>query len=91
MYSEIISKRKFQNIDTNDTTIISEDKHSIFYKKNKFELKENDIIFCNSFTIDSLFDELNKIDTLKNLKLITHQSDMLISHKLFKKKPKYKM
>jgi len=87
VYSEIISKRKFQNIDTNDTTIISEDKHSIFYKKNKFELKENDIIFCNSFTIDSLFDELNKIDTLKNLKLITHQSDMLISHKLFKKKP----
>lgn len=87
VYSEVISKHNFQNIDTNDITIISEDKHSIFYKKNKFELKENDIIFCNSFTIDSLFDELNKIDTLTNLKLITHQSDILISHKLFRKKP----
>ncbi len=87
VYSEVISKHNFQKIDTSDTTILSEDKHSIFYKKNKFKLKENDIIFCNSFTINSLFDELNKIDILKNLKLITHQSDRLISRKLFRTKP----
>lgn len=87
VYSEVISKHNFKNIDTNDITIISKDKHSIFYKKNKFELKENDIIFCNSFTIDSLFEELYKIDNLKNLKLITHQSDRLISNKLLRMKP----
>ena len=53
VYSEVISKHNFQKIDTSDTTILSEDEHSIFYKKNKFKLKENDIIFCNSFTINS--------------------------------------
>ena len=37
--------------------------------------------------IDSLFEELNKIKNLKNIKLITHQSDNSVSNKLYKRNP----
>ena len=88
VYSEVVSKNQFQDLDNTNTTIISEDSQSIFYKKNKFTLKENDVIFCNSFTIAPLFEELNKIQDLNNLKLITHQSDRLISKNIYRKKPR---
>ena len=87
VYSEVISKKAFKLIDSKNITIISEDDKSIFYKRNKFTLQENNIIFCNSFTIEALFEELYKVNNLKNLKLITHQSDRLITKKLFQMKP----
>ena len=32
----------------------------IFYKLNEFEIRENDVIFCNLYMVDSLFRLLKK-------------------------------
>ncbi len=53
-----------------------------------FKLKENDIIFCKTDYIYELFSILKKQCKFKNIKLITHQSDLRISNKMYRKKPK---
>ena len=87
VYSEIVSVDQFKSLENKNTHIISKDDNHVFYKIDKFKIKENDIVFTNLFMIDSLFEELNKIKNLKNIKLITHQSDNSVSNKLYKRKP----
>tara|TARA_B000000557_G_C20811445_1_gene460345 strand:+ start:2313 stop:3341 length:1029 start_codon:yes stop_codon:yes gene_type:complete len=87
VYSEVVSTDQYNNLENNNTHIISKDENYIFYKIDKFNIKENDIVFTSLFMIDSLFEELYKIKNLKNVKLITHQSDESISYKLYKRKP----
>ena len=55
---------------------------------NFLDIKENDIIFCNSKFIKDLFHLLNKVNNLKNIKIITHQTDLLVDEAVFKNKPK---
>ena len=50
-----------------------------------FELKENDIIFSRTEDLQSLFYILKNVN-LKNIKLITHQSDISIDKSIFNKK-----
>lgn len=52
-----------------------------------FELNENDIIFCKTEDVKLLFSQLKKLQ-LKNITLITHQSDLSIDNSLYKRKPK---
>jgi len=52
-----------------------------------FELRENDTIFCKTEDIYLLFSLLKKVK-LKNIKLITHQSDLSIDARLYRMKPK---
>jgi hypothetical protein len=59
----------------------------IFVRKKKFIINENDIIFCKTEYIYELFYLLDKQCDFKNIKLITHQSDMKVGKKLYKKKP----
>ena len=63
------------------------DNEYIFAKKKKFLLKENYVIFCKTEYVKELFQILNKQCQFKNLKLITHQSDLKITRKLYNKKP----
>ena len=49
VYSEVVSKNQFKFLNRSNVTIISEDTQSIFYKINKFVVKENDVIFCNFY------------------------------------------
>jgi len=60
--------------------------YSLIRNKN-FILKENDSIFCSLDLIDELFYMLSKVKNLKNIKLLTHQSDKSISKQMFEKKP----
>ena len=89
VYSEIISLDKYQKLENKNHDIIYQDQTKVFYKTNKFILKENQIIFCNSNLLDSLFTTINKNkkNNFKNIKLITHQTDLSISKKVFRKKP----
>ena len=87
VYSEILSKKQFENLNIKNPLIIYEDSEFLFYKLNEFEIKENDIIFCNLYMIDSLFRLLKNETSLKNIKLITGQSDKGIGKKLFMTKP----
>tara|TARA_Y100000591_G_scaffold326435_1_gene349103 strand:+ start:8010 stop:9047 length:1038 start_codon:yes stop_codon:yes gene_type:complete len=59
----------------------------IFVRKKKFELKENQIIFCKTEYIKELFKILDKQCKFKNIKLITHQSDLKITKKIYLSKP----
>ena len=88
VYSEMISKENFENLNKENVTIIYETDNMVFYKKRKFSIKENDIVFCNTHFIESLFHLLKDIKELKNIKLITHQTDIPITKKLYNTKPR---
>lgn len=88
VYSEVVSKEEFKKIENENLSIISEDNDYIFYKVKSFSLSENMIVFTNFFCIDSLFEELNKLKNFSNIKLVTHQSDLPVTKKIFSKKPK---
>jgi len=57
------------------------------YKMLEFEIKSGSTVFCNTDLLDNLFYHLKKNKTLKNINLITHQTDQIISEALFKRKP----
>jgi len=87
VYSEMISKENFKKLNKENVSIIYETDNMVFYKKRKFKLKENDIVFCNTHFVKSLFILLKDIKGLKNIKLITHQTDIPITGKLYDTKP----
>ena len=66
----------------------NEDFEYITYRLKNLTIYENDVIFCHSDYIDTLFYHLRKVKNLKNIKIITNQTDSLISKKLFQKKPR---
>ena len=86
VYSEIITNSDFENLKLDDISIVDKNERFTFYKKNKFSLSENTIIFTNSLMIESLFNDLRNIN-FTNLKLITSQTDRMINKKLFEKMP----
>jgi hypothetical protein len=88
VFSEILSYEQFKKIGTENYHILTKNDDLVFYRNNSFEINENDVLFVNSMTIKHLFHHLNKLDNLKNIKLITHQTDISIDKKLFSIKPK---
>jgi len=66
VYSEIVSKEQYKELKNEYTEIIEEDEYSIFYKARKIDLKENDVIFCNTYFLKSLFNDLRNVRNLKN-------------------------
>ena len=88
VYSELVTVEQYEELKNENTKTIFKSSDQVLYINTKFKLHENDLIFCNSNLIESLFKELNKIDNLKNLKLITNQTDKMVDEKLFNAKPK---
>lgn len=74
-----IAKNIEENSNNNDYVIV---------KKKEFKLSENDIIFCKTEYLKELFFVLKKQCNFKNIKLISHQSDLKIDKKLYDLKPK---
>ena len=87
VYSEVLTENQYSEINPKDHTVISRGKNIVFYKLNSFSLKENDIVFCNLSLINELFKHLNKINSFKNIKIITNQTDSYVTKKTFDKKP----
>ncbi len=87
VYSEVVSKEEFKKIDNNNLLVISEDDNYIFYKAKSYSISENMIVFTNLFCIDALFEELYKLKNFRNIKIVTHQSDLPITKNIFLKKP----
>jgi len=89
VFSEIISTDDFPN--NKDLIklkeIVSSETNAVWYFNPNINLKENDIIFCHTDMVLTLFSLLKNVASLKNLKLITHQSDTPINRKLWQKKP----
>jgi len=87
VFSEIVTKSQYESLKTANTLIIEEDENSIFYIQSQFELKENDVIFTNTYFINLLFEVLRELN-FSNIKIISSQTDHFIDKKLFYKKPK---
>ena len=60
----------------------------VIYKKTKFKITNNDTVFCNSNQLDNLFYHLRKTRKLQNINLVSHQTDLLVTKKLFNTRPK---
>jgi hypothetical protein len=58
------------------------------YITDYFELNDSNIIFCKTDNVLKLFEILKDESDIKNVKLITHESDYEINQKLFELKPK---
>jgi len=87
VYSEVLTLDQFYVLNPKNIEILSKDNVSVFYKKVSFEVKDNDVIFTNTNLINDLFSELKKIRNLKNITLITNQTDDSITKKTYFKKP----
>ena len=88
VFSEVISKNEFKDIEPIESFVIDKPYSQIDYLNTKFDLRENYVIFCNTEYLETLFTKLNEVDNLNNLKLITQWSDRPITKKLFNQKPK---
>jgi hypothetical protein len=88
VFSESINNFEYDEIvKKTNTCKVTSDSETTLYFLTKFSLKENDIIFCNTIFVEELFKILKNVTNLKNLKLITSQSDLQINKSLYKKKP----
>lgn len=87
VYSETVTHAQAQTKKTHHTFTLNTTETHKLYKNSVFEIKENDIIFCNTYMIDPLFKKLRGASNLKNIKLITNQTDLRITKKIFRKKP----
>lgn len=88
VYAQFTSNAEFESIKKRqDVEIISKVNDLVLYKINKFELHENNVIFCNTLLLESLFSHLKNVKKFKNIKLITSQADIAINRNMFEKKP----
>ena len=87
VFSEIVTKKQFDILNLQNVEIIDENESLVFYKLTELDLKENDLIFCNTDVVKNLFKLLEKIKNLKNIKIITNQTDTLIDKALYDLKP----
>tara|TARA_B100001029_G_C15049155_1_gene449392 strand:+ start:671 stop:1693 length:1023 start_codon:yes stop_codon:yes gene_type:complete len=87
IYSRYISYEEFNDLDQKNIIVLQKTRDYIFYKIRKIELSENDTIFCNNFTLKSLFNKLHKVTEFNNIKLVTSQTDLPITKELYELKP----
>jgi len=88
VFSEEIDQIQYKNFDKSNHFIMHSDRRKVSYINTKFVLSENDVIFCKTDYLPLLFQALKKINLLKNIKIISTQSDIKITNQLLKKKPK---
>ncbi len=90
VFSAVVSEQEFNKNYAKDSTVIQKSnlgKSSfIWFLKNKIEIKDNDIVFCHVETLGHLF-KILKRSKLKNIILISSQSDLCINRSLYQKKP----
>ena len=85
VFAEELTFKQYEIIKKPNHKIVHKD-HRIVYIDDRINLSENDIIFCNTNYVDLLFKSLKNCE-LKNLKLISHQTDIPINKKFFARKP----
>ena len=77
-----IHKKQFKNYE-----ILSERGNFFLVKTKNFTLSDSSIIYSNTEALDFLFEDLKQVEHFKNLILITHESDLPITEKVFSSKP----
>lgn len=87
VFSETVTHKQFIDLNIDNKYIVYKNEYLITYKLDYVDLRENNIIFTNTKYLNDLFYLLNKCSNLKNIKLITHQTDIPITKKKFSRKP----
>jgi hypothetical protein len=87
IFSGVFTQSQLNELLIKDYKIVHSDDNFLYIRNLKFEIKENDIIFCRTEDVKILFTLIGNCK-LNNIKLITHQSDQQINKKLYLKKPK---
>ncbi len=87
VFSEIISKDNYKKLDNKNHNIIFEDKDKIFYKASFLKVKSGDTIFSNTYFVEPLLEKIRET-SLEDIKIITSQTDIPITNRLYSKKPK---
>ena len=90
VFSETLTIAQFNSefAGNENIEILNSDDNLITFQQRNIYLKENDVIFCNSSRIELLFYYLSKVENLRNLKLITHQTDLPIEKNYSRKNQK---
>ncbi len=88
VFVESVTHEQYEQLKNRNSKIVAKNEILVVYKNTLLEICENDVIFCHSSFIHELFYLLNKVENLENLKLVTTQSDVKITKKLFYSKPK---
>ncbi len=87
VFSEVVTKRQYLDLNnSSNSEIIEENESTVFYAIKNFNLKENDIIFTNSYLVKPLFKRLYS-SNFKNIKIITTQTDHPIGKQIYSLKP----
>jgi len=86
VFSETVSKSQYEKLKTEDTIVVDESGDSVLYMLKNYDLKENSIIFTNTYLVNDLFSSL-KSSKFKNIKIISTQTDHSIGNRDFDKKP----
>ena len=88
IYSGVFLKSQLSSLNLKvDISEYVNDSEYFFVRSKNFKIKENDIIFCKTEYVRELFYLLKKQCKFKNIKLITHQSDLSIGRSLYMLKP----
>lgn len=87
VFAEVLTHDQFTKLDSKNLFVVEKDDKKVLYINKKIYIKENDVIFCNTYFVQELFKILIQFKELKNLKLVTNQTDHSINKKLYKLKP----
>jgi hypothetical protein len=88
VFSESMTHEQFKIIDRSNIEILYNSKNMIYYKASRLILNDNDIIYTNPVDAVLLFKYLKNLKFIKNIVLVTSQTDVPVTKKLFEKKPK---
>ena len=87
VYSRYVEKNFIQKKQFENYEILSERGNFYLVKIKNFTLSDGSIIYSNTEALDFLFEDLKQAGHFKNLILITHESDLPITGKVFSGKP----
>src|SRR5210317_1336459 len=86
VFSEVLTNKQFKEVNPKNIEIIYSNNSHVCYQKIQLDISDGDTVFCVNSSIELLFHHV-KDENLKNLTLITSQTDDKISKKLIKKLP----
>ncbi len=87
VFSGTLSENDYSDFEFSNTKIISKQNGLVTFVNMEIDIKENHIIYCHLDYIEILFHKIKNLN-FKNLKIISTQSDRIVSRKIFNKKPK---
>tara|TARA_Y100000768_G_C23882605_1_gene635990 strand:- start:35 stop:1051 length:1017 start_codon:yes stop_codon:yes gene_type:complete len=87
VFSEVLTNKQFQEINPKNIEIIYSNNSHVCYQRKQLNISDGDTVFCVNSSLELLFHHV-KGENLKNLTLITSQTDDKISKKNIKKLPK---